>query len=301
MTLVLLHPLGTDRHIWDPVLPLLDGDVVAIDMPGFGAEPPLRGEETVTPRELAAAIAERLGVDTATAGGNGAEGAVAPGGGGSGLLGVDTATAAGNGPGGSGRLGVDTTRAGGNGPGGGVSPAGLAASAIDVAGISLGGWVALEMAAAGWARSVTAIAPAGMWSAPLAPKRSTARLAARAARPVLPRLLRSERGRRAALIGTMAHPERVPYPDALRIVRAYADASGFEAANRGMRAGRFTGFDDIDVPLTLAWPEFDKLVSRPAHVPETAQEFFLAGCGHMPTYDDPGQVAQVLRAGAAGT
>lgn len=234
LTLVLLHPLGADRRIWDPVLPLLDGDVRAVDMPGFGAEPPLRGEDTVTPRELAEAIHARLGLDRP-----------------------------------------------------------------HVAGISLGGWVALELALAGWAASVTAIAPAGLWAEPLAPKRSTARLAARALSPALPALLRRTGLKRAALLGTMAHPERVPYPDALRIVRAYADAPGFEAANRGMRAGRFTGLDAIDVPLTLAWPEHDKLVSRPAHVPKTAQELFLDGCGHMPTYDDPEAVARVLRAGRA--
>jgi pimeloyl-ACP methyl ester carboxylesterase len=234
LTLVLIHPLGADRHIWDPVLPFLDGDVRAVDLPGFGAEPPLRDERSVTPRELAEALHERLGLE-----------------------------------------------------------------AYDVAGISLGGWVALELALAGWARSVTAIAPAGMWAQPLAPKRSTARVAARALGPVLPTLLRTERGKRAALVGTMAHPERVPYAAALRIVRSYADAPGFEAANTGMRAGRFTGLDDITVPLTLAWPEHDRLVGRPRHVPEHAQEFVLHGCGHMPTYDDPEAVARVLRAGLA--
>lgn len=232
--LVLLHPLGADRHIWDPVLPFLDGDVRAVDLSGFGAAPPLNGGEPVAPRELAAAVHERLGLDE-----------------------------------------------------------------YDVAGISLGGWVALELALAGHARSVTAIAPAGMWSAPLAPKRSTARVVARALSPALPTLLRTARGKRAALIGTMAHPERVPYPDALRIVRAYVDAPGFDAANAGMRAGRFTGLADIDVPLTLAWPEHDRLVSRPRDVPPNAREVFLAGCGHMPTYDDPAAVARVLREGAS--
>ena len=172
---------------------------------------------------------------------------------------------------------------------------------FDVAGISLGGWVALEMALAGWARSVTAIAPAGLWSSPLAPKRSVARIAARGLAPVLPRVLRSSRGRRGALLGTVAHPERVPYEDALRLVRAYAEAPGFEAANRGMRAGRFTGLAEIAVPLTLAWCSDDRLVSRPSVVPETAREFYLDGCGHVPTWDDPSAVAAVLTAGTAST
>ena len=233
MTLVLLHPLGADHRVWDPVLPLLGEDVVAVDMPGFGDAPPLPGE-SVTPFELATALREQLPEE------------------------------------------------------------------FDVAGISLGGWVALEMALAGWARSVTAIAPAGLWSAPLAPKRSVARMAARGLAPVLPRALRSARGRRAALLGTVAHPERVPYEDALRLVRAYADAPGFEAANRGMRAGRFTGLADIAVPLTLAWCSDDRLVSRPSVVPSSAREFFLDGCGHVPTWDDPSAVARVLAAGKPG-
>jgi pimeloyl-ACP methyl ester carboxylesterase len=130
------------------------------------------------------------------------------------------------------------------------------------------------------------------------PKRSTARLIARALRPALPALLRIERGRRAALGTTLARPERVPYDAALALVRAYADAPGFEPVNAGMRAGRFDGLERIRVPLTLAWPEFDRLVARPNTVPATAREVVLRGCGHMPTWDDPEQVAAVLLAGS---
>ena len=68
-----------------------------------------------------------------------------------------------------------------------------------------------------------------------------------------------------------------------------------------MRAGRFTGLADITVPLTLAWAEHDRLVGRPSAVPASAHEFRLRGCGHMPTWDDPEQVAGVLLAGSAAT
>jgi len=59
------------------------------------------------------------------------------------------------------------------------------------------GWIALELAAAGEGRSVTAIAPAGLWAAPLAPKRGIARALARGLGPVMPALTRSARGREA--------------------------------------------------------------------------------------------------------
>ena len=232
---MLLHALGTDRHMWDPVLDrlALERDVIALDMPGFGESSVI---DPAAPPDLAAAIHAHLAA-----------------------------------------LGLDRPH---------------------VAGNSLGGWVALELALAGHARSVTAIAPAGMWAQPLLPKRSPARAVAGALSPVLPTLLRSERGRRAALAGTIAHPERVPYAAALQLVRAYANAPGFEVANAGMRAGRFTGLDAISVPLTLAWPEHDRLVGRPGSIPVTAREVVLRGCGHMPTWDDPEQVAAVLLAGS---
>jgi len=233
--LVLIHALGTDRHMWDPVLDRLaaERDVIAVDMPGFG-ESALR--DPAAPHDLARAIhAHAL------------------------ALGLDRPHVAGN---------------------------------------SLGGWVALELARAGHAQSVTAIAPAGLWAQPLMPKRSTARALARVLGPVMPTLLRSERGRRTALGGTIAHPERVPYEAALQLVRAYADAPGFEAVNAGMRADRFTGLAEIRVPLTLAWAEHDRLVAPPRDVPGTARQFVLRGCGHMPTWDDPEQVAEVLLAGS---
>jgi pimeloyl-ACP methyl ester carboxylesterase len=272
--LVLLHALGTDRHMWDPVLDRLaaEREVFALDMPGFGESP------TVAALARAAAVADDA----------------APGHAGPAHAAPSHAAAA--------YAAADHAAP--------VTPADLAAAVhahlaalgLDrphVAGNSLGGWVALELALAGHARSVTAIAPAGMWAQPLLPKRSPARALAGALSPVLPTLLRSQRGRRAALAGTTAHPERIPYAAALQLVRAYANAPGFEAADAGMRANRFIGLDRISVPLTLAWPDHDRLVARPRSVPASARELVLRDCGHMPTWDDPEQVAAVLLRGSS--
>ena len=55
----------------------------------------------------------------------------------------------------------------------------------------------------------------------------------------------------------------------------------------------------ISVPLTLAWPEHDRLVARPRSRPAPARaNSCCAGCGHMPTWDDPEQVAAVLLRGS---
>jgi pimeloyl-ACP methyl ester carboxylesterase len=168
-----------------------------------------------------------------------------------------------------------------------------------VAGNSLGGWVALEAALAGTACSVTAIAPAGLWPEPLMPRRSLAHRVARAVGPVLGPLVRSPRGRRLALGGTIARPERVPPAAALHLARSYGTAPGFDAVNDAMRAGRFTGLADIRVPVTLAWPEHDRLVAPPRRVPGHVRSVALPGCGHLPTWDDPDEVAAVLLAGSA--
>ena len=59
--LVLLHGIGSFRHAWKPVVPLLSErfDVAALDLPGFGDEPVLRGVEP-TPTALAAWLAGEL-------------------------------------------------------------------------------------------------------------------------------------------------------------------------------------------------------------------------------------------------
>jgi pimeloyl-ACP methyl ester carboxylesterase len=235
--LVLLHPLGADRHMWDPVLDRLAAQrtVVAVDMPGFGGSPPLGGV-TPAPAALARAVVSGL--------------------------------------------------------------AGVVEAPFHVAGNSLGGWVALELAHAAHARSVTAIAPAGLWARALGPRSSPARRAARIVAPVAGACLHSRRLRRLALAGTVAHPERVPAAAAAHLVRAYASAPGFDTVNDAMRSGRFEHLADVRVPLTLAWPDHDRLVDRPRTLPPSVRNVTLHGCGHVPTWDDPTQVAEVLLAGS---
>jgi pimeloyl-ACP methyl ester carboxylesterase len=94
------------------------------------------------------------------------------------------------------------------------------------------------------------------------------------------------------------NPSRVPPDDALRLVRAYADAPGFEAVNRAMRAGRFTRLEHIRVPVTLGWPEHDHLVRRPAHLPPNVRSVALPGAGHVPMWDAPDAVAALLLRGS---
>jgi pimeloyl-ACP methyl ester carboxylesterase len=233
--LVLIHPLGAELVVWEPVLERLarDRDVIAVDLPGFGGSPPLSNGAAATPRMLARSVASFLD-----------------------------------------ELGLGR---------------------VHVAGNSLGGWVALELAKANRALSVTGLCTAGFWRRPLGPRPGRdIRRVGRALLPVLPALLRSASGRRLVLRGSVARPERVPPYAATRLVRSYLRSPGYEGANSAMRAEVFAGVEDIRVPVTLAWAEHDRVVARPrARVPDW-RTVVLHGCGHIPTWDDPDQVARLL-------
>jgi pimeloyl-ACP methyl ester carboxylesterase len=170
----------------------------------------------------------------------------------------------------------------------------LGLPAAHVAGISLGGWVALELGKTDRALSVTAINPAGFWAQPLGPRPEVARRAARRLLPLARPLLATERGRRLALAGAVALPERVPPAAAYALVKAYARSPGFERANAEMRRTVFAGIEEVSVPVTLAWSERDRLVGRPRRsIPDT-RSVTLTGCGHLPTWDSPEQVARAI-------
>jgi pimeloyl-ACP methyl ester carboxylesterase len=233
--LVLIHPLGGELVVWEPVLGMLaaERDTIALDMPGFGSSPPLADGDEPTPAALARAVARFLDE-----------------------LGLKRAHLAGN---------------------------------------SLGGWVALELAKLGRGLSVTGLGSAGLWSRPLEPQRSTRRDAGRLMLPLVSALARSARGREFLLGRHVARPERVPPRAAARLARAYLAAPAFVAASTAMRAGTFSGIEEISVPVTLAWGELDQVVSRPkGPLPASVRTVTLAGCGHVPTWDDPEQVSRVL-------
>jgi pimeloyl-ACP methyl ester carboxylesterase len=80
--MVLLHPLGSDRGVWDPVVPALaeDFDVLAVDLPGFGDSPPLPADVEPSPAALAQAVAgllDELGIERPAVVGNSVGGWVA--------------------------------------------------------------------------------------------------------------------------------------------------------------------------------------------------------------------------------
>ena len=97
-------------------------------------------------------------------------------------------------------------------------------TAAHVAGNSMGGWVALELARRGRALSVCAFSPAGTWGTEGRPEtnnrlKSALRLA-RATRPVAPVVLRSALVRRWAMRLNANHGDRIPRSHLLDVIDA---------------------------------------------------------------------------------
>jgi pimeloyl-ACP methyl ester carboxylesterase len=60
-TIVLLHGIGSSRHVWDPIVPALAerGEVLTIDLPGFGESPPLAAGVEPVPATIADSSSRR--------------------------------------------------------------------------------------------------------------------------------------------------------------------------------------------------------------------------------------------------
>jgi pimeloyl-ACP methyl ester carboxylesterase len=177
-----------------------------------------------------------------------------------------------------------------------------------VAGNSMGGLMALEMASRGLVRSATALSPAGFATrAEMTYGRVSLWLSVRLARRTAPyadTLFATTTGRRLGLSLFVGRPERLSGAEAAENTRALAGAPWFDETLPSLRAYDFAGSEPPTVPVTVAWGSKDRLLlprqaRRAARAIPRARVLMLPGCGHVPTWDDPEQVAQVILNGAA--
>jgi alpha-beta hydrolase superfamily lysophospholipase len=185
-------------------------------------------------------------------------------------------------------------------------------STAHLAGNSLGGWVALELAYRGRARSVTALSPAGGWSTPADLRRvvRTFLAADRISRRLLAHLdwaIRRPRSRRALLRTTMEHGDRIPAAEAAILFADYADCTIVAQLLGTFRDGFVEDLAGVDVPIRIAWGErdrtlpFDRYGRRLLIQIDAAEYIPLPGVGHVPMYDDPDLVATTILATTTAT
>jgi pimeloyl-ACP methyl ester carboxylesterase len=188
----------------------------------------------------------------------------------------------------------------------------FAAEGLDrphVAGNSMGGAIALELARRGAVASGTALSPAGFWTA--AERRfcqaslvSLARTP-RAARPALQALIRTRAGRTAMLWQTFGRPTRLPAQEAVATLRDAWASPAFAAALAAFDDYTFAEAEQLaPTPLTIAWGRHDRLLPYRLQAPRARAllpraRHITLGAGHVPFYDDPPAVAEAIRAGAS--
>jgi pimeloyl-ACP methyl ester carboxylesterase len=176
---------------------------------------------------------------------------------------------------------------------------------VHVAGNSLGGAVAVELARRGRARSLTAIAPLGLGT-PRENRRTRRRLAlvrrsSAAAGPLVPLVARTAVGR-TVFAGSglhLARPWRHEREAMIVTVREYFRAPGFDHAFDWVLGHEPAGLDRIDCPTVIAWGSRDRIASPDqarrwtSRIPN-ARFRVLPGVGHVPMSDDAKGVANVV-------
>ncbi|GAA2850069.1 alpha/beta fold hydrolase [Pseudonocardia halophobica] len=186
-------------------------------------------------------------------------------------------------------------------------------AALDAAGIaqahlvgnSLGGWLALELAARGRALSVVALSPAGGWLPDsdevhrvwrlLVPAHDLARRTERH----LDRAVRLAPARKALLRLGVEHGDRLEPAEAAAFLRDNARCRFLRPLLRSAIDYHFT-VPAPDVPVRIAWSAQDRLLPAPRYAERfralfpAAQRVRLPGVGHVPMYDDPALVVRTI-------
>ena len=179
----------------------------------------------------------------------------------------------------------------------------LGVTAPHLAGNSLGGWVALELAATRPAASLTLLSPAGLWreDAPGYPQASlrATRWLTRHADRLLSRLVAYRPGRAIVLGQTHGQPMRLTAEYAQAAIHAMGACPGFDATFTATAPRRYLATTPISAPVTVAFGSRDRLLLRHqsrylGQLPPGTHLEALPGCGHIPMADDPGAVTALI-------
>jgi pimeloyl-ACP methyl ester carboxylesterase len=191
----------------------------------------------------------------------------------------------------------------------------LGVGSAHLAGNSMGGALALELAKRGRARSVVAISPGGGWEE--GDSREVERIirlfkrtqrSARATVKHHERLLARPGFRKIGMRDIMARGHLVPAEEAVLMTRSSIHCSVVEDVFATMRdgSGRVVDLDQVKAPTLVVWGEKDRLLPMDRHADRFRREIpgvrfeVMRGLGHTPMWDDPGQIAERIAGFAAG-
>jgi pimeloyl-ACP methyl ester carboxylesterase len=176
-----------------------------------------------------------------------------------------------------------------------------------LAGNSLGGWISLELARRGRARTVCALSPAGLWDRRWETGKSAGKLReafeeTRRWRRALPSLALSRRFRRWSLADIAVHGDRVSRRQYVDLADDTIGCTVLEDIVAQAEDTEVAPLDPAPCPITLAWAEQDRILpldtyrARAESLVPDARFLVLEGVGHVPMYDDPALVAVTIAA-----
>jgi len=171
-----------------------------------------------------------------------------------------------------------------------------------LAGNSLGGWIALELARRGRGRTVTAISPAGLaLPREMAWGRALLLGMRRAARtlPAPEPLMRNPIGRTLLAGPALGKPWRADPADMVEQAELYANAPGMLATFEAMGDRQPLGLTTLNVPVLLLWGTKDLILlprqgRRFERLIPGAELRYVKGLGHTPMSDDPELLASAI-------
>jgi len=181
-------------------------------------------------------------------------------------------------------------------------------------GNSLGGYVALRMAARGRARSVTALAPAGGWARRDESWRETLGYFLELqdqVRPLAPhaeRLMETAQGRRRATLTTTVRYEHIPPALLAHIMRGVAECEAIRPmVERALAEGYSLDAEKVTCPVRIVWGTADVLLPWPRAAERYRTDWLphadwveLDEVGHCPQLDVPLETAELILGFASG-
>ncbi|HET8978856.1 MAG TPA: alpha/beta fold hydrolase [Solirubrobacteraceae bacterium] len=181
-------------------------------------------------------------------------------------------------------------------------------------GNSLGGFLALRLAARGRARSVVALAPAGGWAAGDTSYRETLRYftvmrqLVRQAAPHAEQIAATPEGRRRATEAITTNHAHIPPELIAHMIRGAAGCDGAPALiSYASEHGYDLDAERVTCPVRIIWGTDDRVLAWPQTAVRyrdswlpNAEIVELDGVGHCPQLDVPLQTAQLILGFTAG-
>jgi pimeloyl-ACP methyl ester carboxylesterase len=175
-------------------------------------------------------------------------------------------------------------------------------------GNSLGGYVALALAARGRARSVVALAPAGGWAdgddsfMSLSAEQERMHELAVAAAPHADAIAATPEGRRQAMRATVQDGASLPVELVAHMLRGVAGCTAAAGLAASARDGGWPlDAERIACPVRVIWGTEDRLLPWPSAAARYRRESLphadwveLDGVGHAPQLDVPFEAAQLI-------